>query len=558
MNKLYLFFFILSMAYFSNAQIIINEIMYNPPESGTDYLEYIEFLNTSNSPVNILDYSIKDAVVMTFPDTTIPAFSYFVICVDSFKLDSVLGIKAMQWQGGALRNTDEVITLLDANANFLDSVHYHSSWSSLASGNGASLELCNTLADNSLQEFWRPSEHNTGIQLNGKIILATPGILNSSNCADYTINVSNFNFTPSNIEIFTGEQIEWKNLGGTHNVNGNKATFPNNPTSFGNGAPSSLNWSYIFRFDVPGIYQYQCDVHGSSGMTGTVTVRMRDINYPNVIIGLVTSTNGTGELDSLNKRCRLEGVVYGVNLRPTGLQFTMIDQFDDGINVFLSTGNLGYTVTEGDLIRVKGSITQFNGLAEIIPDSIIKISSGNTLVAATIVTSLSENTESQLVEMKNMQLVDPNTWTNNPLGFTVKITDGNNNWDMRIDNDVNIHGTTAPVGKFDVKGLGTQFDASSPYLEGYQLMPRYISDIKLITSVVEKEQINVMIIPNPVQDVLKIETRESFHTIQIVDFKGRIVDQFNYKNIIDVNVSSGFYYLKLLGQHNRVLKFIKL
>jgi len=558
MNKLYLFFFILCMAYFSNAQIIINEIMYNPPESGTDYLEYIEFLNTSNSPVHILDYSIQDAVVMTFPDTTIPPLSYFVICVDSLKLDSILGVKALQWQTGALRNTDEVITLLDANQNFVDSVHYNSSWSTLTNGNGASLELCRASADNTLAEFWRPSARSTGLQLNGKFIFASPGMLNSSNCAEYTVNVSDFKFTPANIEIFTGEQIEWKNLGGTHNVNGSQATFPNNPTSFGNGAPSALNWSYIFRFDVPGIYQYQCDVHGSSGMRGTVTVRTRDINYPNIIIGLVTSTNGAGELDSLNKRFTLEGIVYGVNLRPTGLQFTMIDQFDDGINVFLSTGNLGYTVTEGDLIRVKGLITQFNGLAEIIPDSLIKISSGNILNAASVVTSLNENTESQLVEMKNMQLVDPNTWTNNPLGFTVKITDGNNNWDMRIDNDVNIHGTTAPAGKFDVKGLGTQFDVSSPYLEGYQLMPRYISDIKLITSVIEEQQSYVIIIPNPVHDVLKIETNESFNTIQLLDFQGRLLEQLNYTDNIPLTLSSGLYYLKLVGHNNRVLKFIKL
>jgi plastocyanin len=547
------------MAYFSNAQIIINEIMYNPPESGTDYLEYIELLNAGNSPVNLLDYSIKDAVVMTFPDTTIAAHGFIVICVDSLKLDSVFGIKALQWQGGALRNTDEVITLLDANVNFIDSVHYYSSWNATTNGNGASLELCLPTADNSKEEYWRPSETNTGIQINGKLIFATPGIMNSSSCAEHTILVSDFKFTPANIDIFTGEQIEWKNQGGLHNINGTQSTYPSNPESFGNGAPSSSNWSYIHKFDVAGIYQYQCDVHGSSGMKGTVTVRTKDINYPNASIGLITSTNGNGELDSLNKRFTLEGLVYGVNLRPTGLQFTLIDALNDGIAVFLSAGNLGYSVNEGDLIQVKGLITQFNGLAEIVPDTIKKISAGNILVNATVVNNLTENTESQLVEMKNMEIVDPNAWTNNPLGFTVKITDGIGTWDMRIDNDVNIHGTTAPSGKFDVKGLGTQFDASSPYFEGYQLMPRYLADIKLITDVKNETKNTVQISPNPVSDILKITTDIQFNLIQIFNLQGDLLLNQNFSNVVLLNIPSGVYYLKLSGvTKSQVLKLIKL
>lgn len=559
MNKLYLFFLILCMTNFSNAQIVINEIMYNPPESGTDYLEYIEFLNTGNSPVNLLDYSIKDAVIMTFPDTTIAAHGHIVICVDSLKLDSVFGIKALQWQGGALRNSDEVITLTDANLNFIDSVHYYSAWSALTNGNGASLELCLPTADNSKEEYWRPSETNTGIQLNGKFVFASPGVLNSSSCAEYTILVSDFKFTPANIDIFTGEQVEWKNQGGLHNINGTQTTYPANPESFGNGAPSSSSWSYIHKFDVAGIYQYQCDVHAGSGMKGTVTVRTRDINYPNASIGLVTSTNSTGELDSINKRCTLEGIVYGVNLRPTGLQFTMIDAFNDGIAVFLSTGNLGYAVNEGDLIQVKGLITQFNGLAEIIPDSLKKISSGNTLFNATVVSSLSENTESQLVEMKNMELVDPNTWTNNPLGFTVKITDGSSTWDMRIDNDVNIHGTVAPTGKFDVKGLGSQFDASSPYLEGYQLMPRYLTDIKLITAVENEIKGTLLLSPNPVDEIVNIKTDIDFKTLQIFDLQGKLLENMNYSDVVQLHIPSGIYYLKLSGwTSSQILKIIKL
>lgn len=69
--------------------------------------------------------------------------------------DCLFGIKAFQWQSGALGNSDEVITLLDANLNFIDSVHYISAWCALPNRNVTSLELCLPTANNSKEEYWR-------------------------------------------------------------------------------------------------------------------------------------------------------------------------------------------------------------------------------------------------------------------------------------------------------------------------------------------------------------------------------------------------------------------
>jgi plastocyanin len=558
MKNVLIAFILMNFTIQLNSQIIINEIMYNPPESGADFLEYIEFYNNSPSAINILDYSIEDAVLMTFPDTTIPAYGYFLIAVDSFKLDSVLSAKAFKWQGGALRNSDEIITLLDNNKNIVDSVHYYVAWSGEANGNGSSLELCKANVDNSQAIYWRPSDKNTGIHVNGKLVKATPGYANSVNCGDHTVLVSNFKFSPDNLEIYTGEQVEWINQQGEHNVNGSKNLYPDNPESFGNGSPSSANWTFVYKFNTPGVYNYRCDLHANQGMIGTITVRNKDINYPVLSIKTATSTDQQGLLDSVNKQCTLEGFVYGVNIRPGGLQFTLIDPLNYGIGVFKSNGNLGYSVEEGDHIVVKGILNQFNGLAQIIPDSIILVSTNNPLIDPKTVTDLNETTESSLISIKNVEIQDPLTWTNSPLGFTVKITDGIQEYDLRIDNDVNIHGTQAPTGKFNITGIGSQFDISVPFLDGYQIMPRYLEDIELITKSSNFDKLSVKIYPNPVHDILQIDSEVAFERMIITNQHGKRIINSQFSNNINLNLEPGLYFLQLMGSSETVLKFIKL
>lgn len=478
MNKLFTFFIIL-INFNTNAQIVINEIMYNPPESNTDFLEYIELYNPTNANINLKDYRISEAFSVTFPDTIIPADGYFLVCVNSFKFDSVFGIKAMQWTSNNLNNTSERITLTNAAGAIIDSVRYFdigNGWNPKADGDGYSLELCRPNVDNSKGEFWKISNSNTGITIEGKPFYGSPGKMNLVPCAEHIIAVSNFKFSPSSIEIQVGDFVEWQNIGGSHNINGTQAIFPQNPESFGNGAVSSNNWTYLKQFNIAGTYQYQCDPHAGQ-MQGTVIVKEKNSSlYPIYPIAKVTTNNSNGEVDSINVNCQLDGVVYGVNLRAQGLQFTLIDDSNDGIAVFSSTKSFGYSVKEGDKISVRGRISQFQGLTQILLDTLLTNGTG-ILKDATEVNFLNETTESQLVVLKNVKLVDLASWTKNPLGFTISVTDGNVTHDVRIDNDINLVNMDAPSGFFDLTGIGSQFDASTPFNSGYQLMPRYADDI---------------------------------------------------------------------------------
>ncbi len=88
---------------------------------------------------------------------------------------------------------------------------------------------------------------------------------------NHAVEVSSNKFDPKEITIQVGDTVTWTNIGGTHNVNGTKTTFPNNPESFGNNVDS--DWTFSFVFNTAGTYDYQCDPHAGFGMVGKVIVQ---------------------------------------------------------------------------------------------------------------------------------------------------------------------------------------------------------------------------------------------------------------------------------------------
>ncbi|MBK7232739.1 MAG: lamin tail domain-containing protein [Saprospiraceae bacterium] len=532
MNKLKFICFCIYLIFNdANAQVIINEIMYNPPEFGNDKLEYIEFYNTSPLDISLKDFFIEDAVEIIFPDTVIKGFGYFVICVDQLAFDTAFGFKALEWRTGALRNDSEVITLMKADTTVMDSIRYFDTngWTKEPDGSGPSLELCRQGVDRTIPTYWRPSSKGTGKIFEGFELKGTPGAINEASCGDLIIEASNFKFIPADITINVGEQIEWRNIGGFHNVNGTKASFPQNPEGFGNGAPSGSSWSFIHRFDIPGNYQFQSDPNPAQ-MNGNILVKVGDTEYPFYPIAKIKTNKVNGTLDSLGVKCQLDGLAYGVNFRPAGLQFTIIDDQGDGIAVFSSTMNFGYTVKEGDRLSVRGVITQFNGLAQITVDTILLLSQNNVLITPRNVSILNEASESNLVKIQNVSLVNPVQWSKNPIGFTVRVTNGINTFDVRIDNDNELVSKDAPGGTFDLTGIGQQNDPTDPHTEGYQIWPRYTADI-------------FPYIPgNQIYTRHKIEDVKKINSNGVLDSLNSKVELIGVVHGIDINGTTGLQF----------------
>lgn len=201
----------------------------------------------------------------------------------------------------------------------------------------------------------------------------------------------------------------------------------------------------------------------------------------NLTIGQIRGNNTGGVADSINVRVRTSGVVLGFNKRPAGLEFHIFDRSSNaGIGIFRATGNIGYNVNEGDSIRVVGTVAQFNGLSQINVDSIVIVGTNITLPAPQVVTAMTEATESRLIRINNLTMVNPAQWPTpgaTGSGATVRVTNGVDSFDVRIDNDVNLFGSPAPTGAFDMIGIGGQFTTTTPRVGGWQLLPRYLADL---------------------------------------------------------------------------------
>ena len=248
------------------------------------------------------------------------------------------------------------------------------------------------------------------------------------------------------------------------------------------------------RTDTLGFTMFGASLGISAGIVNQAMIRVQTLQIPTYSIGLLRGNNVAGTVvgipDSNGVYARTTGIVLGGNRRllpSPGLEFFIFDPVSNaGIGVFRSANFTSnpYTVTEGDLIRVIGTVSHFRGLAQINVDSIVVLSSGNALPAPQVVTSMSDLTESRLIRINNLTLVPSSStsaqWPASGAtgsGRTPKATNGVDTFDIRIDNDVNLFNSPAPTGTFSMIGVGSQFDASAPHTSGYQLCPRYLQDL---------------------------------------------------------------------------------
>ncbi|MEJ5351206.1 MAG: lamin tail domain-containing protein [Melioribacteraceae bacterium] len=183
--------------------ILINEIMFNPFEGES---EWIEIVNVSNYPINLKNWYVSDLMpspsksVITKEDEYLQPYEFAVLTSDTSKfLYNHMG-KIFQTKFGTLNNTTDGIIIYDFNGRMIDSVFYNSKW---GNKKGYSLERISFAASSTDSTNWSLSLSKDG---------ATPGYENSiNNLSTYKKNSIVINEIMYEPEAGNSEFIEFFN-----------------------------------------------------------------------------------------------------------------------------------------------------------------------------------------------------------------------------------------------------------------------------------------------------------------------------------------------------------
>ncbi len=154
------------------ANIAITEIMYNPPESGADSLEFLEITNLDATATDLTGVVFTNGIDFTFPAYTLPANGIVILAVDSSAFVDTYGYTGdvFQWTGGALSNGGETIEISTSDSlNVIDVVTFDDAapWPLGTDGEGASIVLCDITSDNDDPANWDFARTSAGFSIAG-------------------------------------------------------------------------------------------------------------------------------------------------------------------------------------------------------------------------------------------------------------------------------------------------------------------------------------------------------------------------------------------------------
>ncbi len=180
-------------AHASERQVVINEIMYNPPGQADD-LQFLELFNRSASPADLSGWSFSKGIQFRFQKgVTLPPQSFLVICNDPAAFSAHYGVAALGPFSGRLSHKSDKLELTDASGRVIDALTYRDGapWPVAPDGYSCSLERICPDAASDLPENWSASALPDVKRATG-----TPGAQNDSYSANLPPVISSLVFTP--------------------------------------------------------------------------------------------------------------------------------------------------------------------------------------------------------------------------------------------------------------------------------------------------------------------------------------------------------------------------
>ncbi|MDN4164339.1 endonuclease [Cytophagales bacterium LB-30] len=276
-------------------------------------------------------------------------------------------------------------------------------------------------------------------------------------------------------------------------------------------------------------------------------VNIIDNNPTDMSIKAARQINAKGLASKEYEVVRLQGVVHGVNWAANRgkVEFVIIDPAAATRAGIVVRANGGYTVTEGDVVQVEGSLRTDKGLQYIAASAIEKQAGAGTLVVPVEVDQLDESREADLVSLYGLQIMSG--WGDDLGGYyEVIATNGVKQYLIRIDANTDIFEESAPEA-FSISGFVWQRDTEAPYDGEYYLVPRSLADFSFLTAAPDALENTIKVYPNPSEGVVQLSILQA-SPVQVFDIQGHEV--FNEMVLpnerIDLrHLNNGIYFLRV-------------
>ncbi|MBU0472820.1 MAG: VCBS repeat-containing protein [Bacteroidetes bacterium] len=281
-----------------------------------------------------------------------------------------------------------------------------------------------------------------------------------------------------------------------------------------------------------------------------------DAPFPIVILDLqkvqsetIAAVKVDSDGDLLADRTGEEVIIKGVVTTPdlnlsssSSISFYVQDE-TGGINIYAKP-KLDPALVPGDLVQITGTVAMYNGLTELAvldaATTIVKLGAA-TIPSPKVITvaelmANGEKYESTLVKINALaKTASSLAWPAAGADANMTLTDGYLNFTMRVDKDFDLDGQAEPGYPISVTGFVSQYSTATPPNDGYQVMPRYYTDI---------EQ-NVPAPPSP-YFFFTDETATMFdgQTVQVTATDQQFL--FNWNHAVDLNGDALIYQLRML------------
>ncbi|MGB6120788.1 MAG: phospholipase D-like domain-containing protein, partial [Bacteroidota bacterium] len=269
--------------------------------------------------------------------------------------------------------------------------------------------------------------------------------------------------------------VEYTNMAATASVSGDTILF----TSVAMSADSTLiTINGVTAPDSTAVYPVEVQTRASQ--------EFRNVSpLPSIVVFGLPEPIGDVKLNDVNgiplrvnTLVTIRGVITAANEfgSPSYLQ-------DNSAGMAIYGPSFSAAVQRGDEVIVTGLLQPFAGLTEIVnPILHWVVDSGN--VTEPLLLTLGEIAgdgaggvelyEGLLVRLNGVRVLGSGVWAG---GTNYQLTDGIEATEIRIDNSTDLVGAPIPAGSFDLVGVVGQYVTSSPYIGGYQVMPRTTEDI---------------------------------------------------------------------------------